>query len=239
MIEQQPFASPQEALAHHGVKGMKWGVRRNQSSTSEKHGSMASVTATKTAQATVVLGSAAAGRVLGGALGTAIAPGIGTGVGQFVGGYAGGRLAAKALSKPGAHKREEALKDLAKAVPNRHAKYTDNMVKSDIKRWGPEAANRINDSMNSGKRRSDALWAERSLQDNSGLIAGGVAVTEVLLAGPVGRTAVNRFSNYTGSRAAANRASRAANNARANRVGLPAAPSLAKRRRGAYKIASI
>ena len=31
MTDQVPeFASPQEALAHYGVKGMKWGVRKPQ-----------------------------------------------------------------------------------------------------------------------------------------------------------------------------------------------------------------
>jgi hypothetical protein len=28
----QPFASPGEALEHHGVKGMKWGVRKEEDS---------------------------------------------------------------------------------------------------------------------------------------------------------------------------------------------------------------
>jgi hypothetical protein len=32
----QEFESPQEALAHHGVKGMKWGVHRTKSHISRK-----------------------------------------------------------------------------------------------------------------------------------------------------------------------------------------------------------
>lgn len=30
-MRQQPFASPEEALEHHGIKGMKWGVRKDES----------------------------------------------------------------------------------------------------------------------------------------------------------------------------------------------------------------
>lgn len=32
MIRQQPFTSPEEALAHYGVKGMRWGVRKAEES---------------------------------------------------------------------------------------------------------------------------------------------------------------------------------------------------------------
>jgi len=34
-LRQQPFASPEEALTHFGVKGMRWGVRKEEDSTNE------------------------------------------------------------------------------------------------------------------------------------------------------------------------------------------------------------
>lgn len=41
----QTFATPGEALAHHGVKGMKWGVRKEDATVGEGEGALVAVTA--------------------------------------------------------------------------------------------------------------------------------------------------------------------------------------------------
>jgi hypothetical protein len=226
-MSQQEFSSPEEAIQHYGVKGMHWGVRK-ESGSGGGHGNTATVAARKTAQSTVVLGAAAAGRALGYS--------VGGDLGSLVGSFMAAGLASKVVSAPQRAKSEAAFKDLAKAVPNRHPKYTDRMVKSDIRSMGVDGANRINDSMNAGKTRSQASDNERRLQTRSSMITVGTSVAETLLAGTVGRTAVNNFGNYTGNRAAANRAARARN---ATKNTSPTPPKPAKNRQGAFNITTL
>lgn len=168
-------------LAHYGVKGMRWGVRKEQDSGPKITGNKTYI-AKRSAQAMTIVGASAAGRILGAAGGTSVAGlGVGTIVGSFAGGVAAQKIATRAVYGNVAKKRTEAKANLDTVIPNRHPAYTTRVAKNDIDKWGPDAAQRINRSMQRGMTRLDAQHEEKKLQRNATLTAVGASIAQGML----------------------------------------------------------
>lgn len=245
--EELDAMSTEEFLAHYGVKGMKWGVRKDrESSSKEKTQSFGGLVTKTTAKGLVTVGGGAAGRVIGSSLGAAVlGPGIGNMVGGYVGSFAGSRIAATPIVKREEARKKAALSNLSTAVPNRNAKYTDGMLKSDINQWGVDSAKRINDSMNSGMSRNAATSQESSLRFKAGLVSfGAVFATSFTARSAYSKVNTADLKNkaYTKAYNKAydrNQSRQAATN-RADNFGLKPAPTMAKRnRKGVYNITTM
>lgn len=234
--------SVDEALAHFGVKGMKWGVRKDDTSGGggdKQPGGVASVAGKKTAQATTAMGAIAVGKMLGTAAGAPLGPG-GMIVGGFAGSYAAGRIVRKSREKSEKQERDAALADVDKFLGNRNSKYTEKMIKADMEKWNPDATKRINNSMNSGMSRNDAFEAERKLQFRASATTFGATFVTRSLARSVGRTAVSSLKSGTKQRAVRKNAERASNARNANLRGLPAPLKVTKATRdGVHKVTSL
>ena len=237
----------ESVIEHFGVKGMKWGVRNERESSSEgKTQSFAGLVTKTTATGLTVAGAAAAGRVVGSSLGTTVlGPGIGTIVGGHVGSYVGGSIVLIPVKKREEARKNAALSNLSTAVPNRNEKYTDGMLKSDIKQWGVDSAKRINDSMNSGMSRPKATREESSLRFKAAAVSFGASFATSFVA----RTASSKINTsdlknkaYTKAYNKAydrNRSRQAATN-RADNFGLKPDPTMAKRnRKGVYNVTTM
>ena len=237
----------ESVIEHYGVKGMKWGVRKDRESSSEgKTQSFGQLVAKNTATGLVSSGGAAAGKVIGSSLGTAVlGPGIGTMIGGYAGSYVGGRIVLKPIQKREEKRTNAALSNLSTAVPNRNAKYTDEMLKSDIKRWGVDSAKRVNDSMNSGMPRTKATMEESSFRFKAGLVSYGAGFATNFAANRAySKVKTSDLKNKTYTKAYnkaydRNRSRQAATN-RADNFGLKAAPTMAKRnRKGVYNVTTM
>ena len=235
------------AIEHYGVKGMKWGVRKDRESSSEgKTQSFGQLVTKQTAIGLAVTGASAAGRVVGSSLGaTVLGPGAGTRIGGYAGGYVGGLIVAKPIAKREEARTKAALSNLSTAVPNRNEKYSDRMLKSDIKMWGVDSAKRINDSMNSGMSRNKATSQESSLQLKANLVGAGSIVAASLLAKAAYSTVKTSDLKNKAYTKAYNKAydrnqKRQAANKMTDNFGLGPAPTMAKKnRQGAYKVTTM
>lgn len=234
-------------IEHYGVKGMRWGVRKDRESSSEgKTQSFGGLVAKSTATGLVFSGAATAGKVVGSSLGTTVlGPGVGTMVGGYAGSYVGGRIVMKSIQKREEERKNAALSNLSTAVPNRNAKYTDGMLKSDIKQWGVDSAKRINDSMNSGMSRKKATSEESSLRFKAGLVVVGTSVAADFLARAAYSTVKtsdlkNKAYNKAYTKAYDRNQRRQAANKMADNFGLKAAPTMAKKnRKGVYNVTTM
>lgn len=175
-------------LAHYGVKGMKWGVRRDRDGSSGRS-SNAGVIAKKTAQSLTVVGAAQVGRILGSAGGTVIGgPGIGTMVGAYTGSFVAGRTAQKMVYGDVQKKRADAKKNLPSLLPERNSAYSDRAAKQDIGSYGPDGAQRINRSMNEGKSLTEARASEKKLNRTVTMISVGGAIVQTMALNKAVRT---------------------------------------------------
>lgn len=235
----------EDILAHYGVKGMKWGVRKSEGPPSRK-----AVIATKSAQQLAVIGSIQAGRILGSSAGTVIGgPGIGTMVGAHAGGYAGGKVASKAIYGDMKQKIADARKDVDAFMPDRNPNYKPGSAKNDISTWGPDGAQRINRSMNQGMKLKDARASERKLNNTVALITLGTTLAGALTYGaakyaksPEGSTKLHNFATQKGdARRARGTARAAASAARRNAkpAGLSALKVAKRSRNGVYNVTSM
>lgn len=237
----------ESVIEHYGVKGMKWGVRKDRESSSEgKTQSFGQLVTKSTTTGLVVAGSAAAGRVIGSSLGTTVlGPGVGTMVGGHVGSYVGGKIVLTPIKKREEARTNTALANLSTAVPNRNAKYSDGMLKSDLKMWGVDSAKRINDSMNSGMSRNKATQQESSFRFKAAAASFGAVFAANFVANTASsavKTSDLKNKAYTKAYNKAydrNRSRQAATN-RADNFGLKSAPTMAKRnRKGVYNVTTM
>lgn len=237
----------ESVIEHYGVKGMKWGVRKDRESSSEgKTQSFGRLVAKTTATGLVMSGGAAAGRVVGSSLGTTIlGPGVGTVIGGHVGRYVGGSIVLTPVKKREDARTNAALANLSTAIPNRNEKYSDGMLKSDIKLWGVDSAKRINDSMNSGMSRNKATSEESSLRFKAGLVSFGAGFATSFVAKTAYSTVKTSDLKNKAYTKAYNKAydrnrSRQAATKRADDFGLKAAPTMAKKnRKGVYNVTTM
>ena len=237
----------ESVIEHYGVKGMRWGVRKDRQSSSEgKTQSFGQLVTKTTVTGLALSGGAAAGRVTGSSLGTTVlGPGVGTMVGGYAGSYVGGRIALKPIAKREEARTKAALSNLSTAVPNRNEKYSDGMLKGDIKLWGVDSAKRINESMNNGMSRKKATSEESSLRFKAGLVSFGAAFATSFAAKTAYSTVKTsdlKNKAYTKAYNKAydrNRSRQAATN-RADNFGLKTAPTMAKRnRKGVYNVTTM
>ena len=231
------------AIEHYGVKGMKWGVRKDRQSSSEgKTQSFSGLVAKNTTTGLVASGGAAAGKVIGSSLGTIVlGPGIGTMIGGYAGSYVGGRIVLKPIAKREEERTKAALSNLSTAVPNRNEKYTDEMLKSDIKRWGVDSAKRINVSMNNGMSRPKATREESAFRFKAGLVSYGTGFATNMVANRAySKVKTSDLKTKAYNKAYDRNQKRQAANKMADNFGLGPAPSMAKKnRKGVYNITTM
>lgn len=236
---------PVDELMHYGVKGMKWGVRRDNPSGSSSTKSLKAKTyASKGAESIARAGAQNVGWIIGSELGRAT---LGSGIGQTAGGLIGSQIAGrrfdKALNKAKRSEWSKSANNLSKSLPNRHEGYSPESAKKDMMSFGPTGAKRINESIRSGKTHREALQAENRFQRNSTLVIVGVGTTASLMRNPVvtGTAANLKQMGYSKAwQAGANRnAARATRNAvpsNALPVGMRMAP---RNRRGVQRVTTL
>ena len=233
----------ESVIEHYGVKGMRWGVRKDRQSSSEgKTQSFGQLVTKTTVTGLALSGGAAAGRVIGSSLGTTVlGPGVGTMVGGYAGSYVGSRIVLKPIAKREEARIKDALSNLSTAVPNRNEKYSDGMLKGDIKLWGVDSAKRINESMNNGMSRKKATSEESSLRFKAGLVSFGAVFATSFAA----RTASSKINTSDLKNKAYNKAydrnqRRQAATKKADDFGLKPAPTMAKKnRKGVYNVTTM
>lgn len=161
-----------EALAHYGVKGMQWGVKR---------------AAIATGATGATLGAHAAGTMLAGPIGGMAARAI-----------VGSRI--NASIEKGNAARIKNL-DIGKLLPNRNEKYSERMVRNDLRSWDEGSVKRVNDAMNAGVSRRKAVDEESTRRFKKAVLKWGVSQAAGYALYAYGPMAVSSMKNYTMDRA--------------------------------------
>lgn len=232
-------------LAHYGVKGMKWGVRRDRSSSSSSSARSEAAGAVGKAalKSSMIIGASTVGSIVGGAIGQTVLGGeSGKTIGSFVGTYAARGIAGSKAAKSEKKKRDAEVANFkaSRDLPKRSPSYTDRMLNSDLKSFGPSGVKRINETMNSGKSHANSMKLEQSRQFKISAAEFGVSFATSSLINRYGGLAANSLASATSSRAAANRASRSRNNSLSDLKGLPSPLSPSRQGRdGSFRVTGL
>lgn len=225
-------------LIHHGVKGMKWGIR-NSSSAAEEGGAKAAAKANdvnkssyRKSMAKTVAESAAFATV---STGLEIAGGIASGpVGAVLVSQLGGYAASKAYHSLDAKK-------FAKADRSNYNKnYTKRQQNSDFKTYGAAGVERINNDLNAGMTRKAATTRESKFRLKQGLVSFGTSYVTGAGLSKGGRLAAKDLAQKVGTKASTNRVATRTAQSLAKTRGLPKAPIHAKpNKHGVHDISSM